>query len=219
MAIFAFAAFKFYQKSKVLGLSSGSLNYSKWARDNKREARTIVFVFNLAMMICGLMIGLACYQADLRLGEPVIYIGLGIFLLATFLFPKKDKSDPTIAIRYKRKKVLSAVRIGGASIAFMAYANNYLLESDGSLTAEAAVHPAILVILATAGLLIFGYAILALSCGLACAGHEGAAMLLAVGGGAGLIILYIWILRKIFTPNKDKIKKLREQEDTLDEIV
>lgn len=215
MASFAFLAFKVYQRADTLSMTSGTLAYAKWARSNKTEARWILLVFNIAMMTCGLCIGLVCYRAGLRLGEPMIYVGLGLFLLGTILFPTKEKSDPKIATRYRKKRWLSILKIAGSTLALMAYTTNYLITESTVTVNEASIDSVILVIFATVGLLLFGYGILALSCGLACAGHEGIAILVLFGGISGVIILYIWALRRIFK----RKKKTKQANSEFDELV
>lgn len=208
--IFAFSAFKIYQK--------GNLKLAKWARRNKKEARWVLVGFNLAMALTGVSLGLALSKMNLKLGEPAMYFGLGIFAVGTLLFPSKDKNDPKIALRYQKKRILSVLRIGGSALAMIAFANIFLAPDHQELVHEAAVHPAVWVILATAGLVLFGFLILAFSCGLACNGYEGAALTLLIGGGAGLIILYIWVLRKIFEKNKKQKQQqnFHKDEETLD---
>ena len=199
--VFAFAAFKIYKNSENLKLA-------KWARRNKTEARWILVGFNLAMALTGVSLGFALSNMGLTIGEPALYTGLGIFLIGTILFPSKAKSDPKIAFRYRRKQLLTVMRIGGSALALIAYTNTFMADNGDELYQQAAVHPAVWVILATAGLVLFGFLILALSCGLACNGYEGAALTLLIGGGAGLIILYVWVLRKIFD-NHRKQKSLK----------
>ena len=221
MASFAFVAFKFYQRAKSLSLTSasGTLKYAKWARSNKKEARWILLVFNIAMMVCGLCIGLACHRSGLSLGKPMIYVGIGMFLIGTFLFPDKDKADPNIATRYRKKKILSVLRIAGSSLAIMAYVNSYLMTENGEMVQEASVDVVILIVLATAGLLIFGYAILALSCGIACSGYEGLAIVVLVGGISGLIVLYVWTIRRILNMKKKQKPKQQLSDETLDDEI
>ena len=71
------------------------------------------------------------------------------------------------------------------------YTNSVVGGSAAGTATLASVHPALWIVLATFGLLIFGFIILAFSCALACEGYEAAALMLAVLGIGGLITLYV----------------------------
>lgn len=211
--LFSYSAYHFYKSSKNLDLA-------KWARKNNGRARLLLVIFNLSMALIGVSIGLLCSKMNLQLNEYTIYVGLGMFIIGTVLFPSNSKNGFEVAGRYRKKQILSLFRVGGSSLAMIAFANEFIGGSSASLVTTAGISPVVLIIFATVGLLVFGALILALSCGLACNGYEGAAMLVLVGGTTGLIVSYVILIRKIHRRSKDKNKDSRksiEREDILDD--
>ncbi|MDX2362051.1 MAG: hypothetical protein QNK23_14675 [Crocinitomicaceae bacterium] len=197
--LFSYSAYHFYKHSK-------HLNVAKWARKNKSYARLLLVIFNLSMVVIGASIGLLFSSLNLQLSEYTIYVGLGLFIFGTVFFPSSEKGGVQVIGRYRRKQFLSLCRIGGSSLAMIAFANQFIGDSSSSLVTTAGASPVLLIILASVGLVIFGAIILALSCGLACNGYEGAAMLLLFGGTIGLITAYVLLIRKINRNRKDQEK-------------
>ena len=211
--IFGYAAFQIYRTSKKIKLA-------KWARKNKTQARWILVAFNLAMALTGICIGLLLTKLNIQINQYAIYLGLAIFVLGTFLFPSNDKSSPDIAGRYRKKQLLSALRVLGSSLALIAFANGYFGETEQILVNQSSAGPVLLIILASLGLVAFGFGILVLSCGIACNGYEAVALMVLVGGSGGLITLYVFVLRKIIKNSKKRRNPMlnyEPQPDLLDD--
>ena len=192
--IFTYSAFHFYKSSKNLELA-------KWARKNNGRARLLLVIINLSMALVGVTIGLLCSKMNLQLSEYTIYVGLGMFMVGTVFFPSNSKNGFEVAGRYRKKQILSLLRVGGSSLAMIAFANEFIGGSSASLVTTAGISPVVLIIFATVGLVVFGALILALSCGLACNGYEGAATLLLFGGTIGLIIAYVVLIQNFTFPS------------------
>lgn len=215
MLIFGFSAYSFYKRSKHVKMA-------KWARKNKTNARLLLVLFNISMSLIGVSVGLLCSKLNLHLSVYTIYIGLGLFVFGTLFFPSSEKGSTDMYDRYKRKQFLSLCRVAGSSLAMIAFANEFIGGHSAELLTTAGVSPVILIILASLGLLIFGVMILALSCGLACNGYEGAALLLLFGGGGGLIVGYIFLLLRIVRKNREQKSgqvSRASSADALDELM
>jgi len=212
--LFGFSAYGFYKRSKHVKMA-------KWARKNKGNARFLLVLFNVSMALIGVSLGMLCSKLDLHLSVYTIYVGLGLFVFGTVFFPSSEKGSADLYGRYRRKQILALCRVAGSSLAMIAFANEFIGGHSADLVTTAAVSPVVLIILATLGLVIFGVMILAFSCGLACNGYEGAAMLLLFGGGFVLIVGYILLLLRIIRKGKErKVAQGRRPSsaDALDEL-
>jgi len=190
IAVSGYAAYLHYRHLRYHELS-------KWARVNRLKARWMLVAFNLAMSVCGAALGLLCMRIGLQMSEGVLYTGLVLFALGTLFYPNMNRSEKGIATRYRRRQIMTGLRVSGATIACIAFANLYTTDMNGVTVQEAAVHPAILIVLCTLGLIAFGFLILVLSCSLACQGYDGLALTVFVFGIGGLIFLYVWLLIRI----------------------
>jgi hypothetical protein len=206
-----YVAFKIYRFVPVN-------NIAKWARRNKGSARWLLVVFNLAMAVLGVTIGLLCSTLDLHMNESVLYAGLGLFAIGTVFYPSRKKGTFEIAGRLGKRRVMTALRLSGGAIAAISFANIFLSGHVELVTSEAAVHPAFWIVLSTLGLVALGFGVLVLSCGLACNGYETAALVLAVGGVGGLVALYVVIIVKVMKNHKKRQGLEDTHPELLDEI-
>ncbi len=207
-----YAAYKLFGKIPITEMS-------KWARANKVKARWMLVALNLALAVLGSCLGLFCDALNLRMPHEILYLGLGLFAIGTVFYPLRNKQDERIALRIGKRRWMTGLRLCGASISTIAFANLYLAGSPDVLTFTAAVHPAVLIVLATVGLIVVGFFILAFSCALSCNGYDAAAVLLAVVGGGGLIALYVWLVIRIMKSQRGNQSKMKDKsDDLLDEI-
>jgi len=191
---------------------------AKWARTNKRDARLMLVGFNLTMVLIGVSLGLLCGYLGLKFDKRIIWLTSAIFLIATLLFPSKFKGDPNIAGRYERKQRLTILRITASGVGVVTFANQFV-RVPATRTVHMSAGPAILIVLLTLGFIVVGLAILALSCGIICNGHESLGLMVLFFGWSGLIALYVFGVRKIiYRERKQEHVKYRQSPDLLDDL-
>lgn len=177
---------------------------ANWARSNKKEARWLLVFFNLLMIVLGISIGLLCVKLDLKLNENVGYVALGIFVLLTYVFPSKSKVFGELAGRYEKKQKMTVLRVAASIVALIVFTSSWGQGVVDGNSLHAGIGPAGLIVLATLGLFVLGAAVLVLSCGIACNGYEGAALVVLICGWGGLITLYVLTIRKINRNHRQK---------------
>src|SRR3989338_2046534 len=209
--LFGYSAYGFYKRSKHVKMA-------RWARKNKGNARLLLVLFNVSMALIGVSLGLLCSRLDLHLSVYTLYIGLGLFIFGTVFFPSSEKGGSDLYGRYRRKQILSLCRVAGSSTAMIAFANEFMGGQAVDLITTAGVSPVVLIILASLGLVIFGVMILALICGLACNGYEGAALLVLFGGGITFITGYILLLLRIMRKNKERREAQNRRPSSIDAL-
>lgn len=237
-APFAIALSGILSMVALISLQNKSKRISRWAFENSSAARGLIVSAHFVTGSCAGLIGKYLAGDGLIFSESIAYIPTLVVSAAALLYPSAAPRDylrrkmhdvalfsaGAVLVMYaantysiqSQAEVSANYGFAKSNLSVDPVSTNYSLSEygvQGSPEKKNVVGKIALTLLAVAAFAALGYGLAALSCQIACSGSSAAAAVVAIGGGIGLVALFVFTIRSIFGKTKRKKKQKVELQE------